>query len=199
MVSTNSANNIITHDTNPPHGGHFTWLQRWVQDQKIRTAIDIGGHEGLWTRAWHKKAKHIITFEPNQSVLPTLKHNTSHMQNMTLHEVALGDKECKVSMEYVDHPGTYHVKDFEGQIPVKTLDSYDLTNVDVIKIDVEGFEVPVIEGARETILYNKPWIQIEANHTGERYGRPKMTILDALRKLGMKRRAKEWPDQIWSF
>ena len=86
-----------------------------------------------------------------------------------------------------------------GQIPVKTLDSYDLTNVDVIKIDVEGFEVPVIEGARETILYNKPWIQIEANHTGERYGRPKMTILDALRKLGMKRRAKEWPDQIWSF
>ena len=102
-------------------------------------------------------------------------------------------------MEYVDHPGTYYIKDYKGSIPVKTLDSYNLTDVDVIKIDVEGFEVPVIEGARQNILSNKPWIQIEANHTGDRYGRPKKFILNALANLGMRRRAKEWPDQIWSF
>ena len=82
---------------------------------------------------------------------------------------------------------------------VKTLDSYNFTDVDIIKIDVEGFEVPLLEGARETILSNRPWIQIEANETGNRYGRPKIEILNTLDKFGMKRIAKEWPDQIWSF
>ena len=97
MASTNSANKIITHDENPPHGGHFQWLLPWVQDQEIRTAVDIGGHEGLWTRAWHKKAKHIVVFEPNQECLPTLKHNTNHIENMTLHEVALGNNKYSYS------------------------------------------------------------------------------------------------------
>ena len=179
--------------------GHFNWLWPYVSKQTLRTAIDIGGHLGDWTLNWHHRVKKIEIFEPNPDVLPKLKKNTNTLKNCTVHEVALGDTPGKVSMQYETHLGTYHIKDHNGSINLQTLDSYNFQNVDIIKIDVEGFEVPVLEGAKETILSNKPWIQIEANHTGERYGRPKKKILEKLTEFGMKRIAKEWPDQIWKF
>ena len=81
----------------------------------------------------------------------------------------------------------------------KKLDAFNFDNVDLIKIDAEGYELPVLEGAKETILHNKPWIQIEANKSGARYGRTKVDIANFLDSLGMKRKAKKWPDQVWHF
>ena len=57
-----------------------------------------------------------------------------------------------------------------------------------MKIDVEGYEIPLLDGARDTIMTNRPWIQIEANETGAKfYDRPKKQILDKLISFGMKR------------
>ena len=183
-----------------PNDGHFLWLWDWVKDIKLRRVIDCGGHKGNWTINWYDKCEKIEVFEPNPEILPILKEQTKEIKNMSLYEVALGDKPGNVSMCYETHEGTYHVESQKpGPIEIKTLDSYNFTEVDVIKIDVEGFEVPLLDGARETIINNKPWIQIEANNAGNRYGRPKKQILDKLVSFGMKRRAKEWPDQIWSF
>ena len=49
---------------------------------------------------------------------------------------------------------------------LETLDSFQLCNVSLIKIDAENFELQVLEGARETILRNHPIILIEimGNH-----------------------------------
>lgn len=46
-------------------------------------------------------------------------------------------------------------------VPQETLDSYGFTEVDVIKIDVEGYEFQVLEGAVQTIAQNRPIVQIE--------------------------------------
>ena len=183
-----------------PNGGHFTWLRQFLQKgKKLRTAIDCGAHQGMWTTSWNSIVEKIEAFEPNPDVIPMFKDRTFGIDNITLHEVALGDKFSSVSMQYETHTGTYHVKDHSGTIEMKTLDSYNFNDVDIIKIDVEGYEVPLLEGAKETILNNRPVIQIEANHTGDRYGRPKIEISKILSSFGMKRIAKEWPDQIWRF
>jgi len=53
-------------------------------------------------------------------------------------------------------------------VPQLTLDSYGFTDVDIIKIDVEGYELQVLEGAVQTIANNRPIVQIECVETQPR-------------------------------
>ena len=178
---------------------NYKLLYRYVWRQQLRTAIDIGAWKGPWTTWWSSKVKTIEAFEPNPDIFPNLKQNTNKLKNCTIHNTALGDTTGKVSMQYETHTGTCHGKDYNGSINLRTLDSYNFQDVDIIKIDVEGFEVPVLNGAKQTILSQHPWIQIEANKCGKRYGRSKVDIFNLLLSWGMKRVIKKWPDQVWTF
>lgn len=46
-------------------------------------------------------------------------------------------------------------------VTVNTLDSYNFEDVDVIKVDVEGFEFPVLKGSEQTIRRCRPVVQLE--------------------------------------
>ena len=64
-------------------------------------------------------------------------------------------------------------------VPQKTLDSYNFTDVDVVKIDVEGYELQVLEGATNTIDSNRPIVQIECVETQPRaFGKTIQDLLD---------------------
>lgn len=98
---------------------------------------------------------------------------------VNFYNVALGDKKCQVKMEQrlsefsrgdclmvngkSKHPAQ--------NVNMETLDSYNFTDVDIIKIDVEGTELKVLKGAERTIKKYKPIIQCELRkkHTA-RYG-----------------------------
>jgi len=198
FVAVLSVNTDMQYDFIDPDG-NYDLLYPYVKDKSLRRVIDIGAWWGPWSLWWHDKVQHIEIFEPNQQIISKLKNNIKDLPNCTLHETALGDKSGKVSMDYVSHTGTYHIKDTNGSISLKTLDQYNFESVDIIKIDAEGYEVPVLEGAKNTILKNKPWIQIEGNKSGLRYGRTKLDINNFLVDLGMKRVIKKWPDQVWTF
>jgi FkbM family methyltransferase len=47
------------------------------------------------------------------------------------------------------------------QVQVKTLDSYNMEEVDIIKIDCEGYEYPILQGAEQTIRRCRPIVQLE--------------------------------------
>jgi hypothetical protein len=59
-------------------------------------------------------------------------------------------------------------------------------NVDFIKIDVEGYELPVVKGAVETITACKPNMVIEQKGNDRFYGQDRAAALSFLMGLGMK-------------
>ena len=179
--------------------GNYDLLYQYVKDNPIRKIIDVGAWWGPWSIWWQDKATSVEIFEPNKDILPKLVNNVGTFKNCTIHRTALGDRHGSVSMQCADHSGTYHITEPKGDIEIKTLDSFQFDNVDIIKIDAEGYELPVLEGAKDTILRNRPWIQIEGNKSGERYGRTKLDIKNFLDDLGMTRVTKKWPDQVWTF
>ena len=131
--------------------GNYDLLYQYVKDNPIRKIIDVGAWWGPWSLWWHDKAQSVEIFEPNKDILPKLVNNLGKFQNCEIHHTALGDRHGNVSMQVADHSGTYHVTGQDGDIEMKTLDSFEFDSVDIIKIDAEGYELPVLQGAKETI------------------------------------------------
>jgi len=84
----------------------------------------------------------------------------------------------------------------KGQTKISKLDSLGYNNIDLIKIDVEGFEMEVLKGAEKT-LENVQYIMIELNGNSERYGSSKRDIKEHLKSLGFKVLIKTWPDIVY--
>jgi len=91
---------------------------------------------------------------------------------ITVHEVALTNKNTG-TIGIQDHPehgghnfAVYDEKQIKKAehivaVPCRTIDSYNFEDVDVIKIDVEGSELMVMQGARDTITRCRPAVQVE--------------------------------------
>ena len=92
--------------------------------------------------------------------------------DITVHEVALTNRnEGNINIQ--DHPehGGHNFAVYDDaqikkqehlvQVPCRTIDSYEFEDVDAIKIDVEGSELMVIEGAEKTIDRFRPSVQVE--------------------------------------
>lgn len=115
----------------------------------------------------------IHAFEPAPVNLDLLRHNVAPFRTVTVHPLALSDRPGPVTMSVhrtnrghgvIDatdpwpDPGTVD----QGWIAQAiTLDSLELEDVSLIKIDVEWHEPQVLAGARETIARCRPLIVIE--------------------------------------
>lgn len=145
----------------------YQWRARELaisQCARRRICIDIGANVGLWSCELVNHFDHVIAFEPVQEFRLCFQKNVKQT-NYTIHPVALGRQESMINMNIVQgNTGHSHVDTNSigsGSIPLKTLDSFSLNDVDMIKIDVEGFEEEILLGAEKTILSNKPILAIE--------------------------------------
>jgi len=132
-------------------------------DQK-RICIDIGANVGLWACDLVNEFQTVIAFEPVEEFRDCFKKNVKG-SNYIVESVALGRTETFIEMNIVQgNTGHSHINPTslgKGTIPLKTLDSYNYENIDMIKIDVEGYEEEILAGAMNTILKNKPVIVVE--------------------------------------
>ena len=129
-----------------------------------RICIDIGANVGLWSCDLVEKFEKVIAFEPVKDFIECYRKNVKK-DNFFVYECALGKEESYIKMNIVEgNTGHTHIDKNsigKGNIPLKTLDSFNFTNVDLIKIDVEGYENDILQGALHTIQYNKPVLVIE--------------------------------------
>jgi FkbM family methyltransferase len=143
-------------------------LAQYINENTI--VYDIGGNIGYHTVAFAHRAKHVYSFEPNIKNYTLLEMNTEKLKNVTLIKAAVSDKKGKsfISDYELNDQGNFGecmMNETTGQ-PCITLCVDDL-NIDkphVIKIDVEGHELKVFNGAKKTIRENTPVIFYEAMH-----------------------------------
>lgn len=137
-----------------------------VKDPK--NAIDIGAHCGLWAMDMCKFFSHVYAFEPIDAHRQCFAANLDdRCSDWTLFPYALGDKKGEVFMEIeADNTGHTHIGEKGERAELRTLDSFNLTDVSFIKMDCEGYEYYVCLGAKETIMREKPVICLEQKPHG---------------------------------
>ena len=159
----------------------------------FRTAIDIGGNIGFWSRDFCERFKDVIIFEPDASNIECLEANLQNNNNYILHRVGLGSKaETKTFYKSkVTSGGHSFFRDqiFEKEVDhstlqVKTLDEYNLKDVDLIKIDTQGSEYDILLGGKQTLLDNDCVLNIEIEHKSEAQKQSGKQIIELLETLG---------------
>ena len=116
--------------------------------------------------------------------------------HVKLYNQALGNHDGFVKLTEETATQNTRVLLEEGDIQINKVDSLDITDVDMIKIDVEGLEMEVLKGAKNT-LENVEYIMIELNGNSEKYGSSKRDIKEHLKELGFKVLIKTWPDIVY--
>ncbi|MGP4077773.1 FkbM family methyltransferase [Halobacillus sp. K22] len=132
--------------------------------------IDVGAYIGNHSTffAQHCQAS-VFSIEPNREAFDLLEKNVqlNGLENKTtLLNIGVGKKLGKGSIVggSEDNMGMSQLKgDFEGDVVIETIDHLfsELKRVDVIKIDVEGMEMDVLQGAEHTLKKHKPLLYIE--------------------------------------
>ena len=148
------------------------------------TFVDVGANIGWLSLVGANQVGekgNVLAFEPVPSTFDILKSNKeiNNFTQITLNQFALGNKEENVTIypEKENRGGASilnHQKNEGVKIDVKRLDNLQIdSKIDVIKIDVEGFELDVLKGTAETIKKDKPKLIIEhsidRNNTAEQF------------------------------
>ena len=137
--------------------------------------IDIGAHIGISVLDWSDKFKMVYAFEPMLDHYKCLEANTENLNNVKLFNCAISDVEKKLYGAYRTNKnsGSFQILDSGYQQPKKKsprqiyeieskrLDNFEFTNVGLVKVDVEGWELEVLKGAVDTISKFKPVLLIE--------------------------------------
>jgi FkbM family methyltransferase len=139
--------------------------------------LDVGANIGLHSILFSKSCN-VVSFEPQPVLFDILETNIRNNQlenRITPMQFAIS---AKIGMELFGIPESYNVWDNPGGLGIvdasfsqsglktivvqtRTIDSFNYTNVSVIKVDVEGHEREVLEGARDTIAREKPNLIVE--------------------------------------
>lgn len=141
--------------------------------------LDVGSNIGLhsvWFSNHAFKGK-VYSFEPNENNRLLLIKNLSqnNCNNVEVYNNLVGNRNGTefISSFNPSVPGNFgecSILDRDPQQlyeakPMITIDSLQLPKVDFIKIDVEGYEKEVLNGAEETIINHRPGMLVEVNNS----------------------------------
>lgn len=135
------------------------------------TFIDVGSWYGPWTAWLAPRVDRVIALEPNPEVASVLMRTVGH--NVEVICAAASDITGRAMLN-VPHSG----RGTEGvaflgsstastrciEVPTLRLDDLEIEDVRLLKIDVEGHELPVLHGAEEILKTHHPVVVVELEH-----------------------------------
>lgn len=190
FVNDAMASGFIDSDTRwEPHITNFITLYNSFYD--INSIIDVGANFGYHTLLFSKEVKqNVFAFEPQLQNFQLLEKNINdnNITNIIPYNLACGDVNCDIQMPIMnesDPNQLYKINmgDFTPNIVNNitettttksiVLDEMEFTSqIDLIKIDVQGWEKKVLSGAYNLLKIHKPilivefeWFQLQKTNT----------------------------------
>lgn len=180
----------------------YPLYQRAVAETPLRrVAVDVGAHIGLFSYWMVRDFSQVVAFEPVEAHRECWRANVPARPDDVLHPYALGAKtgSVRLASPELGSSGGSRITG-PGPIPMRTLDSFELPVIDLLKIDCEGFEYEVLAGAKETLARCKPIVCVEQRLrmvTGFGHGPDDAVV--ALKHLGADLRWTDKKDYILGF
>ena len=151
-------------------------LLRLLGDRE-KISVDVGANFGVYTALMAGFTKACVAFEPNPPVAKAAaeRASSSGLKNVQVHTCALSDRDTEVTFrvpivngkESDAHATIEPDNELSGRevhsytVPCRRLDTFDLEAVGLMKIDAEGHETAILEGARKLIARDRPAVMIE--------------------------------------
>jgi FkbM family methyltransferase len=131
-------------------------------------ALDLGANHGDWALAVTaaNPACRVHCFEPSPRTAVTLRGRVAGAANVTVHNVGVGEREGTLAFHdygdgsvlssFLSREGSTNMKAEQViDVPVVSLDAFldahHIAAVDYAKIDTEGYEMPILRGARQSL------------------------------------------------
>ena len=169
---------------------NLTGEKRFIKliSKEINFSIDIGANVGKYTKLLlAETSSEVIAFEPLPKAFEELKEIEKNFSSrLNVYNIGIGNKNSNLELNYSTEKSELasFIEDLDKLsfidsknnkkiiVEVMALDSffkkyeqtYKEKEIDLLKIDTEGFELEVLNGASETLINKKPkFIQIEFN------------------------------------
>jgi len=145
------------------------WHQYEIEGTRVEpndVVFDCGASEGLFSLRVASRCRKVIAFEPLPDFQAALVRTFANASNVEILPFAVGRDRGTVRF----HPAAGgSVKSTEGGLMVqqRNLDQVVLDKaerIDFLKADIEGAEMEMLEGARETLIRDRPKIAITTYH-----------------------------------
>ena len=172
---------------------YYAWEESFIQSllREGDTFVDVGANIGNLTIAGKLKVKGgiVVAIEAHPRTYSFLSRNIAlNQMKVDARNVAVGDKPGTLAFSDMHADDCNGISMTEGGIPVpvQTLDTelIGLGDIRLLKIDIEGYELMALRGAREVLartkfVYFELWDQLTA-----RYGYRPADILLLLNDAG---------------
>lgn len=182
-------------------------------------AVDGGANVGLWSKIMAKKFKEVYAFEIDHETFACLQKNCVEENIYTFNYGLSNTKDKKLVVDGWNKKsmGAHLATDIKNKhlsgrarsksrnnkmiVETITVDDLNLQYLDFIKLDVEGHEAQVIQGAQETLLKFKPIVMIEYKPSlNKRYGNlDPAKLLNELGASGINKIGKNKVEWIFSW
>jgi FkbM family methyltransferase len=171
---------------------HYTALCK-----ERRQVLQAGGNVGVWAKHLAQRFGTVVTAEPDPINWDCLVKNLHGVQNVTAYHVALGASPGTVGIarEAGNCGASYVVEG--GDITVVSIDSLGLDQLDLLILDIEGYEFEALQGAKDTLRQCSPVIVLEMKDHIKRFGAKEADIDAFLGGLGYHRTGVAHRDVIY--
>ncbi|HEX4641199.1 MAG TPA: FkbM family methyltransferase [Chthoniobacterales bacterium] len=153
------------------------------QLKALRWVVDVGANVGEWSSALLElvSPEKLIVIEPGPAVFARAREKLGGKPNVELHNVAIGETNGVTTLRITRDStgasilppreemkkliGSNWTVESEVECPIRTLDSLlaGISEVSLLKIDVQGYEKEALAGAAETLAKTK-FVLIELNY-----------------------------------